>query len=301
VALSTATRSSAVAPRRHRSLGGYAFVSGYLVFMVALGVLPTTYAIILAFEKPTGGGFAGLSNFISTGQDYRFVPAFENIAKYLVIWVTTLVVLVLGLALIVHSQPRRRSSLFRFIYYMPGALVGAASVVVWLFVLDPPVSPVAPILRALGFSAFNQVIAPGHLPVIFVFMAFWTGAGGWILVMYGALNNIRTELLEAARLDGCNAWQLALRVKLPLIRRWVGYMVILSIAGGSQLFVEPTLITAVGQGLVNPNWAPNELAYNYAFQQVNFNGASAISIDLLVFALACAAVIVTRSRLFERN
>jgi multiple sugar transport system permease protein len=301
VALSTAAQLGTVAPRRHRSLGGYAFVSGYVVLMVALGVLPTTYAVILAFEKPTGGGFAGLSNFISTGQDYRFVPAFEDVAKYLVIWVATLVVLVLGLALIVHGLPRRRSAFFRFIYYMPGALVGAASVVVWLFVLDPPVSPVAPLLRALGFSAFNQVIAPGHLPVIFVFIAFWTGAGAWILVMYGALNNIRAELVEAALLDGCNAWQVALRIKLPLIRKWVGYMVILCIAAGSQLFVEPTLITAVGQGLVNPNWAPNELAYNYAFQQVNFNGASAISIDLLIFALVCAAVIVTRTKLFERN
>jgi multiple sugar transport system permease protein len=276
-------------------------VSGYLIFVVAIGVLPTAYAIILAFEKPTGGGFAGLSNFISTGQDYRFVPAFENIAKYLVIWVVTLVVLVLGLALIVHSAPRRRSAFFRFIYYMPGALVGAASVVVWLFILDPPVSPVAFILRALGYSAFNQVIAPGHLPVVFVFMAFWTGAGGWILVMYGALNNIRAELVEAALLDGCNAWQMALHVKLPLIKKWVGYMVILSIAAGSQLFVEPNLMGAVGQGLVNPNWSPNELAYNYAFQQVNFNGASAISIDLLAFALACAAVIVARTGLFERD
>jgi multiple sugar transport system permease protein len=201
----------------------------------------------------------------------------------------------------VHSASRRFSTSLRFIYYLPGALVGAASVVLWLFVLDPVVSPIAVILKALGYSSFDQVVAPGHLPVIFAIMAFWVGAGGWILVMYGALNNIPNELVESARLDGANAWQLAIRVKLPLIKKWIAYMVILSIAAGIQLFVEPTLVGAASMGIINPSWSPQQLAYNYAFQQANFNGAAAISIDLLVLALACAALIVTRSGLFQRE
>jgi len=290
-----------VSPRRRRSLVSYGFVSAYVVLLISIGVLPTAYAVVLAFEKNTGSGFAGLSNFFQTGRDYRFIPAFENIAYYLGVWLAAMVVLVLGLALLVHSITPRTSTFFRFVYYLPGALVGSASVIVWLFVFDPVVSPLSAILRALGFSSFDQVVQTSHLPFIFAFMAFWTGAGGWILVMYGALNNISHELVEAARLDGCNAWQLAIRVKLPLIKKWVAYMVILSIAVGSQLFVEPTLISAASSGLINPSWSPNELAYNYAFQQANFNGASAISLDLLILALACAAVSVTRSGLFKSN
>jgi multiple sugar transport system permease protein len=300
VALAVPVRAPRVAPRLRRSLGGYAFVSAYVVLLLALGVLPTVYGLSLAFEKQSGG-FAGFSNFISTAKDYRFIPAFENIAEYLAVWLVATVVLVLGLAMLVHSASRHFSTTLRFIYYLPGALVGAASVVLWLFVLDPVVSPIAPILTGLGYSSFAQVIAPSHLPVVFAVMAFWTGAGGWILVMYGALNNIPNELVESARLDGANAWQLATRVKLPLIKKWVAYMVILSIAVGTQLFVEPTLVGAASQGLINPSWSPQQLAYNYAFQQSNFNGAAAISIDLLVLALACAAVIVTRSGLFERS
>jgi multiple sugar transport system permease protein len=288
------------ARRPRRTWKGYAFVSGYLLLLLALGILPTVYALVLAFEKSTGSGFAGFSNFVSTAKDYRFGPAFENVAKYLVIWLVSLVVLVIGLSLLVHSAPRRLSGVFRFVYYLPGALVGAASVIIWLFLLDPAVSPFGFLLRWLGFTNFDQVVQNSHLPVIFTLMAFWTGAGGWILVMYGALNNIPNDLVEAARLDGCNAWQLAMRIKLPLIKKWVAYMVILSIAGGSQLFVEPTIISGAA-GLINPSWSPNELAYNYAFQQANFNGASAISLDLLVFSLVCAAVIVTRSGLFERR
>src|SRR6185437_871717 len=113
---------------RSRSLGGYSFVSIYVVFLLCLGAAPTIYVIALAFEKNTPtGGFAGLSNFVSTARDYRFLPAFENIGIYLAIWLVTMVVLVLALALMVHDVGGRLSSSIRFIYYMPGALVGAAS------------------------------------------------------------------------------------------------------------------------------------------------------------------------------
>lgn len=285
-----------------RSLGAYSFVSVYVIFLLCLGAAPTGYVLALAFEKNTpAGGFAGFSNFISTFRDYRFLPAFENIGLYLTIWLVTLVVLVLALALMVHDVGGRLSSSLRFIYYMPGALVGAASVIVWLFMFDPPVSPIASILRIFGFSNFVEVVATRNLPVVFAVMAFWTGAGGWIIVMYGALNNIPTEVLEAARIDGCGRMQLALLIKIPLIKKWIAYMVILSIAGGTQVFVEPTLISSASQGVVTPYWSPQELAYSYAFTQNNFNGAAAISVDLLVFALACAAVIVSSTGLFERS
>ena len=73
-------------------------------------------------------------------------------------------------------------------------------------------------------------------------IAFWTGAGGWIVVMYGALNTIPHDLEEAARIDGAGPLTIALRLKLPLIRKWIAYMVILSFATGTQLFVEPQLV-----------------------------------------------------------
>jgi multiple sugar transport system permease protein len=57
--------------------------------------------------------------------------------------------------------------------------------------LDPTVSPGSFLLHhVLGAHIFAQSIAPGNLPYIFAMIAFWTGAGGWIVVMYGALNTI---------------------------------------------------------------------------------------------------------------
>jgi multiple sugar transport system permease protein len=281
-----------------KGVAGYAFVSGYFILLILFGVAPTLYALYLAFTS-SGGHFVGLSNFINTGKDFRFLPAFENIAEYLGIWLASLVVIVLGLALMLHSLSRRVSAAFRFIFYLPGALAGAASVLVWLFMLDPSVSPWKFVLSGFNFQNFGQTIQPSHLPFIFAIIAFWAGAGGWIVVTYGALNNIPNELLEAAALDGAGAWKTAIRIKLPLIKKWVVFMLILAFAAGTQLFVEPSLVSEASLGLISPSWSPNELAYVFAFQNNNFQYAAAISIDLLVIGLMCAAVLVFRTKLFE--
>lgn len=281
-----------------RPIAGYAFVSGYVVLLLAFGVLPTAYALFLAFTK-ANGGFTGLDNFVKTASDFRFVPAFLHVAAFLAVWLTALVFFVVALALMLHGRAQRASGVLRFVYYLPGAVAGAASVLVWLFMLDPTVSPVGFLLRPLGFDSFAQVISPGHLPVIFAIIAFWTGAGGWIVVLYGALNNIPVELVEAARVDGANTWQIAIRIKLPMIRKWVAYMVILAFATGTQLFVEPQLVSEASFGLVSDSWSPNQLGYTFAFQMNNFDGAAAIAVDLLLLGLGCAAAIVFRTGLFE--
>ncbi|MFW8745002.1 carbohydrate ABC transporter permease [Mesorhizobium japonicum] len=279
----------------------YVFVSLYTVLVIAFGVLPALYALYLSLT--TGdGGFAGLSNYVKVISDFRFVPAVVHVAAYLVIWLVALVVLVTVLALVVHAiRVRWLSRALRFVFYLPGALAGASSVLLWLFVLDPTASPVAGLLHLLGFSSFVQVIVPGNLPLIFAIIAFWTGAGGWIVIMYGALNNVSTDIMEAARLDGAGAVQIALRIQLPLLRKWISYMGIMSLAAGSQLFVEPQLLSQASNAVVPNDYSLNQLAYQYAFQQNDFNGSAAISLILLVIALALSAVFVTRGGLFERD
>jgi multiple sugar transport system permease protein len=281
-----------------RGRAGYGFVSAYFVLLLLFGVAPTLYAVWLALSN-SGGQFVGLGNFTQVLGDYRFFPAFENVAVYLGIWLVVLVIAVVGLALMLHGRLRRASAVSRFVFYLPGALAGAASALVWMFMLDPSVSPVAWLLHDLGYSSFADVIAPQRLPAVFAVMAFWTGAGGWIVVMYGALNNIPSELLEAARIDGASALQTAWHVQIPLLRKWIAYMLILAFATGTQLFVEPQLVGAASLGEVSDSWSPNQLAYQYAFHANNFNDASTVSIYLLILGLACATLVVFRSGLFE--
>jgi multiple sugar transport system permease protein len=287
--------------RRRAGLAGYLFVSGYAILLVAFGIFPTLYAVYLSLTNDRGQ-FAGLNQFITVVQDYRFGPAFTNIIVYLVMWLVILVALTVVVAVILRSRMKPGlSAVFRFLFYIPGALAGVASVLVWLFMLDPGVSPVSGLLNAMGYSTFSQVIAPQNLPVIFVFIAFWTGAGGWIVVMYGALNNIPDEILEAARMDGAGPWKSAWFIQIPMISKWIAYMTILAFAAGTQLFIEPQLLQAASLGRLNPTWSPNQLAYVLAFQFGNFNEAAAVSIFLLVIGLVGAGILVTRSGLFKAD
>jgi multiple sugar transport system permease protein len=280
---------------------GHGFVAAYVVLLIAFGVVPTVYAIYFAFTN-AGNTFAGLSNFTAAASDFRFLPAVEHVGLYLVFWLASLVIFVVGLALLLHRLAARGvSKTLRFLYYVPGALAGAASVMVWLFMLDPTVSPVGFLLRALGYSTFGGVIAPGNLPVLFTLVAFWTGAGGWIVVMYGALNNISPDVLEAARIDGANAWQTARRIQIPLLRKWIVYMVILAFAGGTQLFVEPQLLSQASVGVAGRDYSLNQLSYDFAFQNNNVNTAAAISVELLLVGLVVAAVFVARSGFFDAD
>ena len=279
---------------------GYVFVSGYVLLLLAFGVLPTGYAVWLALSN-SRNQLVGLGNFTRTFTDYRFGSAFLHIGLYLVVWLASLMILVVLLSLMLHGRMRRTSTSLRFLFYLPGALAGVASVLLFLILLDPAASPVGWLLKSFGWNTLAQVNAPGHLPVLFTVIAFWTGAGGWIVVMYGALNSIPDEILEAARIDGASTLQIALRIQIPMITKWIAYMLILAFAAGTQLFVEPQLVSLASWGMIPDSWSPNQLSYQYAFQAGDFNGAAALSVDLLLLGLACAALVVFRTGLFDRD
>jgi len=162
----------AARPRGPRVPRGLPFIVPYLPFLIAFGIAPMLYALDLAVTNDNGG-VTGFHNFVRTFRDYRFVPAFEHILLYTSVWLGTLIVFVVGLALLLHGRANRVSATFRFLFYMPGALAGSAAVLVWLFMLAPTVSPGKFFLQhVLGANIFAQSIAPGNLPYIFAIIAY---------------------------------------------------------------------------------------------------------------------------------
>ena len=286
---------------RAQAFAAYVFCSGYVVLLLVFGVLPMIFALYLSFTK--SGQFVGLDNYVKAVGDFRFLPAVQHVAAFLVIWVVTLTVLVTLLALIVHAvRVRWLSSTTRFLFFIPGAFAGAASVMLWLFLLNPSVSPVAFVLNWFGYTNFVQAIDLNNLPLIFTVVAFWTGAGGWIIIMYGALNNISDEIMEAARCDGASAIKTAWYIQLPLIRKWIAYMVVISVAVGTQLFAEPKILAQASRNQIPKHYSLNQLAYVTAFgPQADFNSSAAISMLLLVVAAGLAAFFVFRGGLFDRD
>lgn len=278
----------------------YLFVSGYTVLLFTFGLAPTLYAAYLSLTKE--GEFVGFDNFVQVIQDFRFGPAVLHVALFVLFWLAGLVLFVVVLSLLVHGLASRGLSTgLRFVYYIPGALAGASSVMLWLFVLDPTVSPVSWVLHGLGMQTFVQTVSPGNLPVIFAIIAFWTGAGGWIVVLYGALNNVPGEVMEAAKIDGAGRLRTALSIQLPMMRKWISYMAVMSLAAGTQLFVEPRILSQASKGVVPVDYSLNQLAYLYAFKQTDHNGSAAIAILLLVVSLGLSMFFVVKGGLFERD
>ena len=284
-----------------QAFAAYVFSSGYVLLLLVFGVLPMVYALYLSFTK--SGQFVGLDNYVKAVGDFRFLPAVQHVAAFLVIWVVTLTVLVTLLALIVHAvRVRWLSSTTRFLFFIPGAFAGAASVMLWLFLLNPSVSPVSFVLEWFGYTNFVQSIDVNNLPLIFTVIAFWTGAGAWIIIMYAALHNISDEIMEAARCDGASAIKTAWYIQIPMIRKWIAYMAVIAVAAGTQLFAEPKILAQASRNQIPKHYSLNQLAYVTAFgPQADFNSSAAISMMLLVVAAGLAAFFVFRGGLFDRD
>lgn len=290
------TRTRAVV---RTNLSAYGFLGIYLILLLAFGLIPALFAIGESFVDLPGGvrGF-GLENYIAVFNDFRFWPAVGNVLLFLVLWIPTMVIGALGFALLLHERVSRASTAFRLVYFLPGAVTGSAAVLLWYFMLDPNLSPFAPMLHAFGWETSNDVFTNSHLAFIFALIAFMTGVGSWIVIMFGALQSIDNEVLEAARVDGAGPFRTALSIKLPLINKYIVYMLILSFAAALQIFVEPALFYSI-TGAGSDWWSLNQLGYSFAFKQGEFGQAATVSVILLLLSALAALGFVLRSRFFD--
>jgi multiple sugar transport system permease protein len=283
-----------------RHLTSYLFVLPYILVMLAFGLGPGLYALLLSFTDFSSGlpsyFAAGLGNYLAVFKDFRFSFTFVNIGEFLVISVPLGIAMVVILAILLQMRPGPLTTTLRTLYFVSGAVTGPVLVLVAIFMLDPSISPFQALLKGMGFQLTNDVIYADSLPVIFTLVGFFSGAGLWIAIQYGALEAIPTDVIEAATIDGANAWQQALLIKFPLIRPYIIYQFILIFAGNVQLFVEPQILGGgnnLGVGANVPAvWSPNQLAYNFAFEMGNFGAASALSLLLLAIGLGAAYLII---------
>jgi multiple sugar transport system permease protein len=302
------TRRHHAAFARKEVVGAWTLMAPYVILLLIAGIIPIAYALWISLQQhptllePNKTGFGGIDAYVTAVTDFRFTRSFLDILTVLAIWMPIMVIAIVALALLIHASPGRFGSAMRFIYYIPGALGGVANLMLWVYLLNPSQSPVSGILDALGFTTIKQVVAtPGDLPVILALMLLLQGLGAWVVTVNGGLNSISDEILEAASLDGANAWQLAWRIKLPMIRQWIGYAALMNLAYGFQLFLEPYLLDQVASGALPSEYAPTQLSYWFAFVGSNFPAAAAMSVIIVVVTLAIGLIVVFRSGLFSKE
>jgi len=289
---------------RHRSklmgqINGTLMFLPYLVLLVLFAIVP----IMMAFQVSIGpsrlypeGGFG---NYMFVFEDFRFLAAVGNVGLFLLIYLPTMLIVVAGLSLLLDTVQMKYTLPLRLAYLVPAGISGSVAILVWYFMLEPTYSPFAAIFAEFGLTEGVDIFNTSNLVYIFALMAFFTGAGNWIVIQYGSLQSIPEDILEAARMDGANVFQMAFQIKLPLIRKYLVYMLILVFAAGLQIFVEPYLISSsVYPGLAK-DWSLNQLSYTLAFTGSNLGAAMALSMIMLLVSVIVALVIIFRTDFFD--
>ena len=230
--------------------------------MLFCSIVPVIYGI-LEVPKPSFVNLTGgYDTFFKVLQDFRLMPALTNILFLLLIFVPLMIITVLVISLLMDSVEIRGNAVMRMIFLIPALIPSGVAVLFWFALVGPDV---------IWDSSNIRWFIGGII--------FSTGIGGWIVIQYGSLRSISEEILEAGVVDGCNRFQLAWRLKIPLITRYITYMAILLVVNAIQIFTEPNLLLSTK---VTTDWSFNQIAFSYAFSYGDFSGGTAISLMLLV-------------------
>jgi len=187
------------------------------------------------------------------------------------------------------SELRGRSWLYTTLAYLPVITPPVVAILLWRFFYDPsPNGMFNSILGAVGLGPFLWLDSPGSAMPSIVLEATWAGAGNAVIIYLAALTSVRTDLYEAAELDGAGVVRRVWHVMLPHLRSVLLLMLLLQVIGTMQLFTEPLLFT--GGGPQGSTMTILLLIYNYAFVNGDYGAATALSV-LLALALAVLSAV----------
>lgn len=258
--------------------------------------MPICYAFVRSFFVTTRKGafgpaedaWGGLSNYGQALKDPALIESVGRVLLFGFIQVPAMLVIALTFALLLDSRTARFKRFFRLTYFVPYAVPVVIGAIVWGFLFTPGLGPVADLIP-IDFLGNTWVL--WSIAIIVT----WTYAGYNMLIMYSNLQAIDQDIYEAARIDGANAWQTALRIKIPLIRDSVILTGVFSIIGTLQLFAEPQVLRSISTS-ISSTYTPNLLAFTAASGNA-YNYAAAVS---FLLAMATAVLSFVFLRLTQR-
>jgi arabinosaccharide transport system permease protein len=128
-----------------------------------------------------------------------------------------------------------------------------------------------------------------------ILLATWRWTGVNMMYFNSGLVNIPKELYEAAAIDGASGIQAFWRITLPLLRPTILFVLVLSIIGGYQVFVEPFILFPTGNSPGDGALTMSLLIYRTGFTSFEFGRAAAMGV---VLALIIFTVSFVQFRLF---
>ena len=240
--------------------------------------------------------FIGLRNYVDLASDERFWNAFKNSVVLAVVSSVTSNIVALALALLVN-RIRKLTTLCRSAFYLPNLLSGIVSGYIWVSLLNYSFGVVNQLLNAIGFESVDFLGNPGLALWTVIFVITWKGAGYYMIIYIAGLNNISTDILEAADIDGCSAWSKFIRVTVPMLTGSFTINLTLSIINGLKIFDQIVSMTSGGPGFATETLTYQ--IYTVAFSEGRQGYGTAVAMVLFLLTLLLSVLNTKLTRHFE--
>lgn len=210
------------------SLGG--------LFMFILYPLVTSFGIAMTdWTLPRQPNFIGLENFQRLFNDPNFWNAVKNTLIFIALYVPSVFVLGLVLALFLN-QKVRGMMVVRAATFMPVVASWVVVSLIWRWIFNPGFGPINYWLSLIGIQGPQWLYEPGSAIIAVVITTVWKDIGYIALLYLGGLQSISETYYEAARIDGATRFQVLRRITLPLLTPTMFFVVITLIISYFQMF-----------------------------------------------------------------
>ncbi|KML43557.1 sugar ABC transporter permease [Cytobacillus firmus] len=259
-----------------------------ILALIYVPILQTGYYGLMKWNGIGEMSFIGLKNYTVLMKDSLFWKS--ALHSFLLALFSALSLIGYLFISIILAGKIRGADLLRKIYLIPMLLASVAIAQLWMKIYHPSNGMLNTVLMAIGIEDPPAWLADANLALYAIIIPIiWQYAGFYILIYYAALKNIPESLVEAARIDGASSWQIALKIKMPLVMNVIKVTIVLAVVGSLKYFDLIYVMTGGG-----PNGASEVMAsymYQKAFKGFDFGYASAIGFFLLVICLVVTYII----------
>lgn len=269
------------------------FVLPTLIAFSFAFIIPFVMGVYLSFCKfktITNAQFEGLENYIKIFADKDFVNAFGFTLKFSVVSIITINVFAFVLALAL-TRKIKGTNLFRTVFFMPNLIGGIILGYIWQQMIN------AVLLKYETTLVANPTYGFWGL----VILMNWQMIGYMMIIYVAGLQNVPTDLIEAAQIDGATSLQTLFKVKIPMVMPSITICLFLTVSNSFKLFDQNLALTA---GAPSKKTAMLALdIYNTFYGRNGFEGvgqAKAVLFFIVVAVIALGQLVLTRRKEVEQ-
>jgi len=273
------------------------FLAPALVLVTLFLVYPTLSTLRMSLDRGLGGNytrFLGLDNYISLLNTPSFVGSIINNVLWIIFY--TSFVILFGLIIAVIAMRVRYESAIKAIVFLPMAIAATALGVIWALVYasDPRIGLLNALLGVLRLGPISWLGDPGFVNAALIAVGIWGSTGFATVILSAALKGIPTEVLEAARTDGANEFQIFYRIIVPMVSLPISVLAVTLIVNVIKLFDIPYVMTQGGPG--NASRVIAFEMYKQDFSSGQFGKAAAVAVIKLLLLVPVMIFNIRRFR-----